>query len=365
MRRPAKFTGFESKIRRFRSPSARALVVTALAAWAVSVAFGWGCNGSEQPAPQSLPGEFTGSYEETIGPRGPAVAGFSDAEFAQLLLPDAIPPIYAPQFVPAAAADLPGDELVIGLSVNGDARAYPAGFLFTRELVNDVVGGVPTLISWCPRCYAALVHVRRVNGAATTFGNQGALYRGAMTWFDHATGSVWSQPLGAALTGPMAGAALPLLPSQFTTWAEWRSAYPDTMVLTAPQGAPTFRGRRPGRDHVVGVAIGDSAVAWSYSSVVAGQVAYGSVGETPVLMWRDGATGAFRAMVADDSRRELPTLIAYRSAWLKFYPNSISHDESDLSMMDDAAPNNLLPSSKLRRQALTASPGLGAVAAVS
>ena len=71
------------------------------------------------------------------------------------------------------------------------------------------------------------------------------------------------------------------------------------------------------------MVVGDSAAAWSYEIVIAGEVA-GVVGETPVALWRDAATGAIRAITTDDSGRELPTIIAYRSAWLKFYPGSIA-----------------------------------------
>ena len=155
------------------------------------------------------------------------------------------------------------------------------------------------------------------------FGNQGALYKGAMTWFDHATGSIWSQPLGMALTGPEAGATLALVPSQLTTWSKWAEAHPETTALVVSEPSPTFRGNRPGANHVVGVVVGDSAAAWPYENVIAGEVA-GVVGETPVALRRDAATGAIRAMTIGDGGRELPTMIAYRSAWLKFYPGSIA-----------------------------------------
>lgn len=229
---------------------------------ALPALLGISCAAPASPSPST--GEFIGSYEEAIGPQGLTAAGFSDADFHQLLLPDDIPPIYDPQFVTAVNADLPNDELVIGFSINGDARAYPAGILYTREMVNDVVGGVPVLVTWCPRCYTALVHDRRVDGTTAVFGNQGALYKGAMTWFDHETGSIWSQPLGKALVGPRFGAALSLMPSQLTTWREWVKAHPETAVLTVAHPSPPFRGRRPGQEHVAGVIIGDTAAAWPY-----------------------------------------------------------------------------------------------------
>ena len=68
--------------------------------------------------------------------------------FRQLLARDAILPVYNPSFVSAAAIDWDDETLVIGLSIGGDARAYPVRFLNRREMVIDEVGGDPILVSW-------------------------------------------------------------------------------------------------------------------------------------------------------------------------------------------------------------------------
>lgn len=83
-----------------------------------------------------------------------------------------------------------------------------------------------------------MVHRRTVEDEVLVFGNQGALWRNAMTWWDHSTGSIWSQPLGEALAGPRKGQRLELLASRFTSWRSWRDAHPDTLALDAP-GDPT------------------------------------------------------------------------------------------------------------------------------
>ncbi len=83
-----------------------------------------------------------------------------------------------------------------------------------------------------------MVHRRTLEGEVLVFGNQGALWRNAMTWWDHSTGSIWSQPLGEAIAGPRTGQQLDLLPSQFTGWRSWRTAHPETLALDAP-GDPT------------------------------------------------------------------------------------------------------------------------------
>ncbi len=85
-----------------------------------------------------------------------------------------------------------------------------------------------------------MVHRREVNGEVLVFGNQGALWNNAMTWWDHDTGSIWSQPLGEALAGPRKGQTLELLPSEFTTWSSWRADHPDTLVLDAPGDTTGF-----------------------------------------------------------------------------------------------------------------------------
>jgi hypothetical protein len=76
-----------------------------------------------------------------------------------------------------------------------------------------------------------MVHRRELNGEELILGNQGALWGNAMTWWDHDTGSVWSQPIGEAILGPRKGERLELLPSTLSTWQGWRSAHPETLAL--------------------------------------------------------------------------------------------------------------------------------------
>jgi hypothetical protein len=85
-----------------------------------------------------------------------------------------------------------------------------------------------------------MVHRREVEGETLIFGVQGALWGNAMTWWDHGTGSVWSQPLGEAIAGPRKGQTVELLPSQFTTSSAWRALHPDTLALDVPAGPSGF-----------------------------------------------------------------------------------------------------------------------------
>ena len=86
-----------------------------------------------------------------------------------------------------------------------------------------------------------MVHRREVNGKEIVLGNQGALWGNAMTWWDHDTGSVWSQPIGEAILGPRKGESIELLPSVLTQWGPWKEAHPETLALDAGAGFDSFR----------------------------------------------------------------------------------------------------------------------------
>ncbi len=104
-----------------------------------------------------------------------------------------------------------------------------------------------------------MVHRRSNETGVSVFGNQGALFGNAMTWWDHDTGSVWTQPRGEAILGPRKGERLELLPSTLTTWEAWKTAHPETLALDAPGG-------RSGFDLVrmaVVIDLGTEAVAYS------------------------------------------------------------------------------------------------------
>ena len=145
---------------------------------------------------------------------------------------DGIPSIDAPEFVPVGeAADLAPTEPVIGLTVNGDARAYPLGILIWHEIVNDTVGGVPVTVTYCPLCNSAVVYDRRVAGEATEFGTTGKLRNSDLVMYDRATESWWQQFLGEAIVGTRTGTRLKVLPARLESWERFAKRHPDGRVL--------------------------------------------------------------------------------------------------------------------------------------
>lgn len=83
-----------------------------------------------------------------------------------------------------------------------------------------------------------MVHRRELNGEAIVLGNQGALWGNAMTWWDHETGSIWSQPLGEAIAGPLKGEKLELLSVSLNDWSTWRADHPNTLALDVSVSGP-------------------------------------------------------------------------------------------------------------------------------
>ncbi|MFQ5773409.1 MAG: DUF3179 domain-containing protein [Kiloniellaceae bacterium] len=154
---------------------------------------------------------------------------------------DGIPSIDDPQFVAVAEMrELAPTEPVIGLEVNGDARAYPLRILTWHEIVNDVVGGVPVTVTYCPLCNSAVVYDRRLDGKAVEFGTTGKLRNSDLVMYDRDTESWWQQFLGEAIVGQRTGTRLKVIPSRLESWQRFAARHPDGRVLVPndPRGRP-------------------------------------------------------------------------------------------------------------------------------
>ncbi|MEM7171159.1 MAG: DUF3179 domain-containing protein [Pseudomonadota bacterium] len=144
---------------------------------------------------------------------------------------DGIPSIDDPIFVPVSEdSDLGAQEPVIGLEINGDARAYPLRILTWHEIVNDTVGGLPVAVTYCPLCNAAIVFDRRVGDQVLEFGTTGKLRNSDLIMYDRTTESWWQQFLGQAIVGDLAGEKLTLVPARLESWERFVARHPDGQV---------------------------------------------------------------------------------------------------------------------------------------
>lgn len=156
---------------------------------------------------------------------------------------DGIPALVSPKTLSAKQVDyLDPTDRVIGVEINGEARAYPMKILIWHEVVNDTVGGVPILVTYCPLCDSALVFHRKIDEEVREFGVSGLLYESNVLLYDRRRGargeSLWSQLGMRAVSGPAAeqNLELELVDAELTNTQTWLSLHPETSVLSIHTG---------------------------------------------------------------------------------------------------------------------------------
>ncbi|MBT4888042.1 MAG: DUF3179 domain-containing protein, partial [Rhodospirillales bacterium] len=166
---------------------------------------------------------------------------------------DGIPPIDDPQFISVEQSQknsantnaLSDNEPVIGLIVNGMAKAYPLRILTWHEIINDKIGGVPVTITFCPLCNSSIVFDRRLDGKTLDFGTTGKLRNSDLVMYDRQTESWWQQFMGKAIIGEMTGTELIMIPSRMESWANFRKRAPNGQVLIPNDTYMRNYGRNP------------------------------------------------------------------------------------------------------------------------
>ncbi|MBT4220467.1 MAG: DUF3179 domain-containing protein [Rhodospirillaceae bacterium] len=159
---------------------------------------------------------------------------------------DGIPSIDSPKFTSLAESrGLSDSEPVVGLVINGDARAYPLRVLMWHEIVNDTVGGVPVTVTYCPLCNSSIVFERRLNGRTLDFGTTGKLRNSDLIMYDRQTESWWQQFLGEAIVGEMTGKNLVMIPSRLESLALFKQRAPTGKVLVPTNPSKRSYGTNP------------------------------------------------------------------------------------------------------------------------
>lgn len=285
---------------------------------------------------------------------------------------DGIPSVDDPSFEPV---DEVGDRIlddapVFGVDIGGEAKAYPQYVLVWHEIANDVVGGVPIAMTYCPLTGTAMAFER----GGVEFGVSGNLVNSNLVMYDRATDSRWPQVLGTAIEGEHEGSSLREHPTTWTTWSAWRDAHPNGLVLTEDTGNVRSYGRDPYGDYdpkrgyynsedflfapiresdrfhpkavVHGVRTADGAFAVAEAVLTNEPVVAGSAGSLDVVTVYDpaadagvtyanpdGATveaagdgyrvdGGDPAPATDLPLARVPSFDAMFFAWYAFYPDS-------------------------------------------
>lgn len=186
--------------------------------------------------------EYKTALYERIDPAfGPLLASVEDpVELAAIqwggVPVGGIPELNDPERVPAADADwMVDDEVVIGVSNNDEAVAYPLRVLARHELANDTVGGEELAIVYCTLCRSALVFNSVVQGQTLDFLTSGVLLNSNKIMVDTQTNTLWHHLRGIGIGGELAGVELEQRPVSISRWSDWVTDHPNTQVITLPR----------------------------------------------------------------------------------------------------------------------------------
>jgi hypothetical protein len=285
----------------------------------------------------------------------PSLEALADAAVSGGPGKDGIPSIDKPRFVTAGQPGfLDDDDPVSGLEYRGEVRAYPQLVMVWHEIVNDTVGGEPFAVTYCPLTGTVIGFSAPPGVQDLTFGTTGKLVNSNLLMYDRQTGSQWPQLLGQAVSGPLKGTQLDTVPLVWTTWKQWRTAHPDTEVLSTDTGALRSYGSDPygsyesypdrngyyaqgrpifpvlatsdrlaDKDVVIGVRIGKEQLAIRKDLIRTAKNVQTNVAGTRVEARWDDQLGTARVVQRVGQRWEPADLLdAMWFAWYAFHPHS-------------------------------------------
>lgn len=163
---------------------------------------------------------------------------------------DGIPSIDDPQFISVAEVDfLEDNDLVVGMKLGEEVKAYPHVILDWHEIVNDKIGDKAFALTYCPLTGSAIAWDRIVDGQETTFGVSGLLYNTNLIPYDRLTNSNWSQMSIQCVNGELVGNDINTYQVVETTWKTWKNMYPTSKILSLNTGYTRNYGSYPYGDY--------------------------------------------------------------------------------------------------------------------
>ena len=130
------------------------------------------------------------------------------------------------------------DDIVFGIEVNGDVRAYPKRILAWHEMFTDTVGNVDVTGVYCTLCGTFILYDSVHAGVKHNLGTSGFLYRSNKLMYDAKTQSLWNTLKGEPVIGPLVGKNIQLDHRSVvtTTWGKWKKLHPNTKVVSLDTG---------------------------------------------------------------------------------------------------------------------------------
>ncbi len=259
---------------------------------------------------------------------------------------DGIPAIHDPRFEPAEEASfLQPDDRVLGISLEGEARAYPIRILNWHEIVNDQIGSVKLAVTFCPLCGTGMAFSSQVEGKPLRFGVSGLLYNSDVLLYDLETESLWSQIMGKAVTGTMMGKKLTPLQILHTTWKKWQELHPASLVLSEETGFSRNYGKNPYRNYLTSKAlyfkVAHKSPEWLHPKELVLGLAHDNLHKAyPFSELEKFGMGSFKdrlggmhytvhwdkasqtAYLRDERGKDIPAVQGFWFAWYAFHPQT-------------------------------------------
>jgi hypothetical protein len=257
---------------------------------------------------------------------------------------DGIPAIDKPQFKKASELNLDQNTRILGVRVNGVAKAYPIPIMNYHEIVNDMFEGDPVVVTYCPLCGSGIAFDASIDNKRRTFGVSGLLYNSDVLLYDRQTESLWSQIMMEAVSGPLVGEKIEMVPTMNTSLSEWKKKYPDTWVLTENTGYQRDYSRDPysgyeeseqlyfdvdkkdarfhPKESVIGIEIKGKFKAYPFSELEKfknGSLKDQFQGQELVINFNKDSRSA---TITNRQGEELPSLTTFWFAWYAFHPET-------------------------------------------
>jgi len=238
-------------------------------------------------------------------------------------------------------------QLVVGVSLHGEAKAYPIEIIGYHHQVRDTVGGEAIMVTYCTVCRTGRVFSPTVNGQPETFRLVGMDHFNAM-FEDSRTRSWWRQVNGEAIAGKLKGQTLREIPSEQMRLESWISQHPNTLILQPDtlfneeyeglenydEGKSKSALTRPDslswkeKSWVVGVSRGLYAKAYDWTDLKKQRVINDEVSSIPLVIALENDTASFHVW---NRIAGLDTLTFVYSDSLKAMMDTRSHSFWDWS----------------------------------
>lgn len=203
-------------------------------------------------------------------------------------------------------------KLVLGIYINGQAKAYPIEIIGYHHQVRDTVGGQQVMVTYCTVCRSGRVYKPEVDGQLENFRLVGMDHFNAM-FEDSSTKSWWRQVSGEAIVGPLKGKTLAEIPSEQMTLGAWLARYPESLILQPDvkftdqyagldkYDEGTIQGSLEGTDSlswqskswVVGVSLGLFAKAYDWNELKEKRIINDELARTPLVVALEADTASF------------------------------------------------------------------------